>query len=573
MGWSKRVIVLSNVIGRHMIDDFSVPHERVRLIPRSVDPVKFQYSSPDAKRGEVFNVGIIGRLTPIKGHLFFIKAMSRVARQVPRLRIWIVGDAPPSKDAYKEQVQVLVRRLGLWHFTEFLGTQRDIPAVMAQLDLLVLATTTHEAFGRVIVEAQAAGVPVVATKVGGVVDIIDDGKTGLLVAPAEEEGMAEAILKIYNDPKLAASLAEAAYRKVKEKYNVELMVKNTLTVYQDALDNFNALVMKFSSLGDVILAVPALRAMREKFGSRYKITCLVSQACKDVLMRCPYLDELLVCDFKNLNRGLKGIWRLGRVLRKKNFDLVVDLQNNRNSHLLAGLSLSPRRYGYDNKKLGFLLNFRIRDSKPAIDPITHQFQVLKMLGIELKDARLELWPSDKDYAYVEEFLKSEWLSQHQGLVGINISASQRWLTKDWPLVYIAKICEELKNKDIRAVITGTARDIPQAKILLGLARDAKSINACGKTSVNQLACLIKKCAVYVSSDSAPLHIAAAVGVPFIALFGPTNPLRHLPPADKFIVLRKALPCSPCYKSRCRKPRCMSLIEPQEVLAAIEKLVK
>ncbi|MEI6631556.1 MAG: glycosyltransferase, partial [bacterium] len=94
MGWGKRVIVLSNAIGRHMIDDFSVPHERIRLIPRSVDLDKFKFLSPEKKRKEEFNVGIIARLTPIKGHLHFIKAMARVARVAPRLKIWIVGDAP-----------------------------------------------------------------------------------------------------------------------------------------------------------------------------------------------------------------------------------------------------------------------------------------------------------------------------------------------------------------------------------------------------------------------------------------------------------------------------------------------
>ncbi|MFA4983751.1 MAG: GT4 family glycosyltransferase PelF [Candidatus Omnitrophota bacterium] len=573
MGWGKRVIVLSNVIGRHMIDDFGVPHERIRFIPRSVDLQRFKYISPDAKRKQDFNVGIIGRITPLKGHLHFIKAMSRVARQIPRLRIWIVGDAPASKEAYREQVQVLVRRLGLWHCTEFLGIQRDIPAIMTQLDALVLATTTHEAFGRVIVEAQAAGVPVVATKVGGVVDIIEDNRTGFLVAPAEEEDMAEAVLKIYRDPGLAAGLAERAYRKIQEKYSVELMVKSTMDVYGEALDNFKALVMKFSSVGDVILSVPAIRALKKKFGRRYKISCLVGESSKDVLMRCPYLDELLVCDFKNRDLGAKGLLGLGRMLRKRNFDIAIDLQNNRRSHILAALSMSPDRYGYDNRKLGFLLNHRLKDSKALIEPVKHQFRVLNMLGIGLEDAYLELWPSEDDRRYIDEFLDSEWLSAKQALVGVNISASSRWLTKDWPLEHIARLCEELKEQDIRVVVTGTSGDIAQARALLGMTRDARPINACGKTTVNQLACLIKRCGAYISSDSAPLHVAAAVGTPFVALFGPTDPRRHLPPAENFIVIRKDLSCGPCYKSKCRRPKCMQLIRPEEVLEAVGRFLK
>lgn len=615
MGFSKRVIVLSNIIGRHMIDDFGVPYERIRLIPRSVDLERFKYVSPQKKRREEFNVGIIGRITPLKGHLYFIKAMAKVASVIPRLKIWIVGDVPPSRQAYKEQLEVLVKRLGLWQATQFLGTQRDIPAILAHLDLLVLATVTHEAFGRVIVEAQASGVPVVATQVGGVVDIIEDQKTGLLVPPSDPTSMASAIIRIFKDIELSRNLTQNAYQKVKEKYNVELMVKNTIDVYKDALENFKILIIKFSSLGDVILSTAAIRAIRERFGPstlrlrtdgersratghnylecsvsskpdfgmpkenyssshiRHKISFLVSEECKDMLLNCPYIDELLVCDFKNKDRGIKSVLKLARILRKKNFDMVIDLQNNRKSHILSFLSLALNRYGYDNKKFGFLLNYRIRDEKPPLDPVTHQFRILKMLGIDLRDPRLELWPTQEDQDYINEFLSSEWLSTNQRLVGINISASQRWITKDWPLHHIIRLCEELSRKDMRVVITGTEKDLTLSNTLMNMVKNVKPINACGKTTINQLACLIKRCSVYISSDSAPLHVASAVGAPFIALFGPTDPRRHVLPAKDCITIKKDLSCSPCYKSKCKTKKCMELIKPEEVLEAIDKLLK
>lgn len=573
MGWARRVIVLSNVIARHMIDDFGVPHERLRLIPRSVDLDKFRYVSPDKKRKEEFNVGIIGRLTPIKGHLDFVKAMAQVARVIPRLKIWIIGDAPASKEAYKEQVQVLVKRLGLWHCTQFLGNQRDIPAVLAHLDLLVLATTTHEAFGRVIIEAQACGVPVVASRVGGVVDIIEDQKTGLLVPPGDPASIAQGTIKIFKDIKLSCFLVENAYKKVKEKYNLELMIKNTLDVYIDALANFKILIIKFSSLGDIILSTAALRAIRQKFLHNYKISLLVGEESKDVLLNCPYIDELLVCDFKNKDRGIKGFLKLAKHLAKKNFDLVIDLQNNRKSHILSSLSLALNRYGYNNKKLGFLLNHRIKDEKLPIDPIAHQFRILKMLDIDLENPQLELCPTTQDESYIDEFLKSEWLSSHQKLIGINISASSRWLSKNWPLHHLAKLCGELSHRDLRVVLTGTEKDLAQADILINSLKDIKIINACGKTTINQLACLIKKCAVFISPDSAPLHVAASQRVPFIALFGATDPGRHLPPVKECVVLKKDLACSPCYKSKCKHIKCMELIKPEEVLEAIDKLLK
>jgi lipopolysaccharide heptosyltransferase II len=574
MGWAKRVIVLSNVIARHMIEDFAVPHERIKLVPRSVDLEKFKYLDPKDKRKEDFNVGIIGRITPLKGHLHFIKAMARISRLVPRLKIWIVGDSPDSKEAYKEELQILVRRLGLWHCTEFLGTQRDIPGILEHLDLVVLATTTHEAFGRVVVEAQAAGVPVVATKVGGVIDIIEDGKNGLLVPPADSKSMAEAIMRIFQDPQFSRELAENAYAKVKEKYSVELMVENTLDVYREVLSNFKILVIKLSSLGDVILSTAALRAIREKFPQgNYKISFLIGEESKDILLRSPYVDELLVCDLKNKDKGLAGLWGIGRILRKKNFDLVIDLQNSRASHSLAYLSGCINRYGYNNRKFSFLLNHTICDRKEQIDPVTHQFRILKMLGIDLLNNALELWPSREDEKAVEDLLNAQWLSQAQKVVGINISASQRWSTKFWPLKHLISLCEELGLKDVRVIITGTQEDQALAGKLVDSLKNTKIINACGKTNINELAVLIKKCQVFISGDSSPLHIASAVGTPFIALFGPTDARRHLPPGENYTVINKNLNCSPCYRTKCRTKRCMEQISPAEVFDAVMKLLK
>lgn len=573
MGWAKIVICPSKVIARHMIDDFFVPRERIRLIPRSVDLEKFRYVSPDKKRGKEFNVGIIGRITPIKGHLHFIKAMAKVARQVPALKIWIVGDAPGSKEAYKEQVQLLVRRLGLWHCTQFLGTQRDIPGILVSLDLLVLPTTTQEAFGRVIIEAQAAGIPVIATKVGGVVDIIEDGKTGLLVPPADHSSIAEAAMRIFEDKEFARTLAAAAFAKVKEKYNVELMVKNTLEAYQDALKSLKILIIKFSSLGDVILSTAAIKAIRQRFGENYKITLLAGAESKDVFLTCPYIDELLVSDFKNRDKGMRGLLKLACALRKKNFDIVIDLQNNRQSHILSFLSFALHRYGYDNKKLSFLLNHRVKDEKMPLDPITHQFKILKMLDISLQNSRLELWPTKEDTRFIDELLSAQWLSVNQKFVGININASVKWSSKSWPLSHLIKLCEELSRRDMRVILTGLQQDMAQANTVVNALKNIKVSNFCGKTTVNQLACLIKRCSVYISADSAPLHIAGSQNTPCVALFGPTDPRRHLIPAEECVLIKKDLSCSPCYKPKCKNKKCMESIAVEEVLGAVEKLLK
>ena len=104
------------------------------------------------------------------------------------------------------------------------------------------------------------------------------------------------------------------------------------------------------------------------------------------------------------------------------------------------------------------------------------------------------------------------------MVGVHLSSSQKWLTKRWPLEYIAHLAEELALRDIRVVITGEGMPQKESRVFDELTKKSKPIIACGKTTINQLACLIKRCNVFISGDTAPLHIASGVGTPVIALW-------------------------------------------------------
>lgn len=576
MGWGKRVIVLSTVIARHMIDDFGVSRDRIRLIPRSVDLKRFVFQSPEKKRKKKeLHVGIIGRITPLKGHRTFLKAMAAVARSCAGLKIWIVGDAPESKLAYKEEIQTLSKRLGLAENTEFLGTQRDIPAVMAHLDIMVLATKTHEAFGRVIVEAQACGVPVVATRVGGVIDIVEDGQTGLLVPAEDPEALSEAVLRLARDLPLAERLAHNAYEKVRREYGVERLVKDTLAVYREALTRHKLLVIKLSALGDVILATASLRAIKEQCAS-YHVSCVVSEEHKEVLLRCPFIDELIVIDLKGRHRGAGGMMKAGTLLRSKGFDAVIDLQNNRRSHILGFLSQAGKRYGYRNRKLGFLITHPVSRrgtaSRSPASPVQHQFEVLRLAGIDPQDERLELWPSDEDRLSVRGLLQSYWAGGSEKLIGISLGASSRWMTKNLPFETVVKVCEELGARDMRLVVTGTAAESALAQELTTRLKQIRIINACGKTTVNQLAALCDECSVFISGDSAPLHISAAMGTPVVAVFGPTDPRRHMPPAEACVIIQKPVQCAPCYRPFCKHTTCMRSVRPADIIEAVERLL-
>ncbi len=570
MGWGKFVIVASNIIAKHMVFDFGVPYERIRFIPRGVDLARFKFRDPRAHFSKAFTIGMVSRITPLKGHSYFIKAISLLYRKIPNLKVVIVGNAP--KEKYMDDLDLLVRRLGLARTIEFAGAQEDIPSVMSQFDCLVSATTTPEAFGRVIVEAQAAGVPVVSTRVGGIVDIIEDGKTGLFCNAEDPHGMADKIFKLYQDKALWTSLAVEGRSRVEANFNLDSMMTKTLAVYEEALKSLNILVIKISAIGDVILSVPSLKAIRSKFKDA-NVKVLVGLGSREALDRCPYINDRIVYDFKLKDKGLKGLWKLSRDLRKGCFDIVIDLQNNKKSHMLAFLSLAPLRYGYDNGKFSLLLNNRIKDDAPFLDPVEHQFRVLKSAGIKPLDKRLELWPSDADEERINTFLEDNWVKRTQNIIGIHARASSKWLTKNWPGKYIAELCDRLAEEfNIRVVLTGVKEDAEYIEHIKALA-SSKPITAAGRTGVLELACLIKRCNVYITPDSAPMHIAAAVGTPFIALFGPTDPRRHMPQSNNSIVMMKDLKCIACYKPNCTKAlKCMKNITVDEVLAAVKKLL-
>jgi len=480
-----------------------------------------------------------------------------------------VGNAP--KEKYKEDLELLVRRLGLERTIEFVDATGDVPSVMRALDLLVSATITPEAFGRVVIEAHASGVPVVATKVGGIVDIIEDGATGLLCSPGNPADMAEKIMRIYKDRPLRSSLASESRRRVEKDFNLAAMMERTVAVYEEALRVRNILVIKIGAIGDVILAVPSLKALRAKFPDA-KIKVLVGVQSREALGRCPYINDLIVSDFKGKDGSLRGLLRVAGELRKNCFDIAIDLQNNRKSHILAALSLAPERYGYDNGKLSFLLNNSIKDDAPFLDPIEHQFRTLKLAGVKPVEKALELWTSASDEEAAKKFLADSWVKESQALIGINVRASSRWETKNWPPAYIAELCDRLaKELNIRAVLTGAKNDAGFAEEIAKLTK-SKPIIAAGKTSLMELAALVRHFSVYLTPDSAPMHIAAAVGTPFVALFGPTDPARHLAPSDNRIVLCKSgeLKCSPCYNPNCsRNLACMKKITVDEVMSALK----
>ncbi|MBI1977005.1 MAG: lipopolysaccharide heptosyltransferase II [Candidatus Omnitrophica bacterium] len=577
MGWGKFVIAISHAMARHMVENFNVPHARIRLIPRGVDLTEFCYRGETAaqpgKEEKEMIIGIVGRLTPLKGHADFLRAIPRVSQQYRNLRVWVIGDAPKEKQSYLTELQTLVRHLGIKDSVEFLGHRSDVTEVLRQLDLLVLATVTPEAFGRVLIEAQAVGVPVVATRVGGVVDVIEDEKTGLLVPPSDSVTMAAVILRVLQDPVLAGQLSRAARQRVEQEFSLEKMVEKTLAVYQEALEHKRILIIKTSSVGDVILATPSIRAVRQAYPKAW-IAVLTGSESVPVLQRSSYVDEITAYDAKRRHRGWIGSIRLGNELRRYQFDLVIDLQNNKTSHLAGFLSFAPRRYGYRNGKWDFLLSHRCKDWKKQIPAVQHQFQLLHFAGIKTKEEFLELWISEADQEKTQKWLENAWVSANHKLVAISAFTSHRWVSKRWNTGRVAELMDRLGREGIRSVLVGAPGEESLARDLMEKTQ-SNPINLVGKTSMVELGALLKRCALLVTHDSAPLHVASAVGTPFVALFGPTDPQRHLPPYKEGTVLYRRLSCQPCYKTRCPliHHQCLESITVEEVYQEVKKYLR
>ncbi|MCK4423298.1 MAG: glycosyltransferase, partial [Candidatus Omnitrophica bacterium] len=411
MGWGRKVIVASQAIGRHMVEDFKMPYERMSFIPRGVDLEKFKFRLPQEQepdKEKIYRIGIIGRLTPIKGHPVFIKAIHRLISCDPNLKIkaFIIGEASGDKEDYFLELKKQVKKLGLDDHLEFSGRKSDIPEVLSELDIMVLATTVPEAFGRVIIEAQAVGVPVIATRVGGVVDVVQDGSNGLLVPPGDDQAIEEAILKLIKDKPLRDSLVQAGRESVEEKFNLNKMAAKILEVYKEVNSSLNILVIKLSALGDVILSIPSIRALREHYPEA-RISLLTDENGSHIVKGCPYLDEVVIYHKHHGPNKWREIFRLARILSKGWFDISVDLQNNKVSHLTAWLGGIRQRYGYKKGISSKLLTTALDGAKMKIPPVEHQFRILETIGLNIKKhkTKLELWPSVDDQKYIDDFLK------------------------------------------------------------------------------------------------------------------------------------------------------------------------
>lgn len=184
---------------------------------------------------DFFRIGLIGRISPWKGQHIFLQAAALVAKRFSNARFVVIGAALFGEDAYDRKVRELSRSLGIENLVEFTGFCDDIQSAIAGLHLIVHASTTGEPFGQVIIEGMAAGKPVVATNGGGVPEIVEDRKTGILVPMGDATAMADAICEVLNDPEQARAMGALGRERVELHFTIERTAKSVENVYQHVL--------------------------------------------------------------------------------------------------------------------------------------------------------------------------------------------------------------------------------------------------------------------------------------------------------------------------------------------------
>ncbi|MFH1460250.1 MAG: glycosyltransferase family 4 protein [Candidatus Omnitrophota bacterium] len=226
--WGNKVIAISEAVARHLQIDFYVDARKIALIPNAIDVTKFKISD---KRNDPNHkdrvVGVIARLSKIKGHKYLIEAMAQVIEEYPDARLYIFGQGK-----IKYQLVELTKKLNIHEQVFFLPPVSDPGTVLKDIDIFVMPSL-QEGLGLSILEAQASGLAVIASNVGGIPTIVKHDITGLLVPPCDSIALAGAIMRIMDNKDLAIRLGIVAARNVAAEFDLKIMVKKVESVYTE----------------------------------------------------------------------------------------------------------------------------------------------------------------------------------------------------------------------------------------------------------------------------------------------------------------------------------------------------
>mgnify|MGYP001570535148 CR=1 FL=1 len=235
--WGRKVIAISASVKEHLIKDFKVDEKNIAVIYNGIDIHKrnTQYALriTEAKKklglGDGPVVGIVARLSDVKGHIYLIQAMKQVLKNIPDAQLLIVGDGN-----LRQKLANLTARLEMEKNVFFKPSVLDTQEVLSIMDLFVMPSL-KEGLGLALMEAMAGGLAVIGSDIGGIRSLINDGANGLLVRPADVAGLTWAILELLQNPDRANSLGEAAQKFINENFSQEKMIRETEEVYLECV--------------------------------------------------------------------------------------------------------------------------------------------------------------------------------------------------------------------------------------------------------------------------------------------------------------------------------------------------
>ena len=335
----------------------------------------------------------------------------------------------------------------------------------------------------------------------------------------------------------------------------------------------NILIVKLSAIGDVVHALPVAYALKQAY-PQAKISWIVEKAAYELLTNNPNIDEVIIFE-KQKYKSLAGFMANGPAfigwLRQQKYDLVLDLQGLFKSGMIAFCSGAKTRLVYENTREGSQwLSTRIVGAFAKEHVVDRYLDVVRALGCSVRDPIFTLQHTVKE---------KELTAKIAAQAGFNIDSTYavlilgaNWPNKIWPFTHYAALCKQLWDDKMIPVLIGTKGEEKLAREIERVA-EILPVNLTGKTSLKQLSYIMKKARIVIGGDTGPLHLAAAVGTPVVALMGPTDTRRNGPygKGHSFIVTPRD--CAGCWQRRCpKKLDCLAAISPKEVYEHIHKVL-
>jgi len=325
------------------------------------------------------------------------------------------------------------------------------------------------------------------------------------------------------------------------------------------------LLIKPSSLGDIVHAMPTCAALRRAY-PKARLTWLVKRGWAGLVERIEGVDRVWPVE-----STFKGWLSQVSPLRAERFDLVVDLQGLFRSAAIGWLSGSPLLVGFANGREGSPRFYSRCVPVPQLEmhAVDRYLLVAKAVGaVEPGAPEFRFRIPQTDYDEVDRLLIQSGVMPGTRWVAMNVSA--RWPTKRWPAASFAEVADRLQQEGCGPVVMiGGAGERADIAEVTGMMK-TPTVDLAGATTVGLLPALLSRASQLITNDSGPMHIAAAVGTPVVALFGPTSAVRTGPYGAGHDVLTSKVPCSPCFSRTCHNTQpleCLRLVSPQHVLAA------